>query len=1392
MAKLSIMERAALERRSPKTSNVGTYNPNVSQHYRDANIKELETAKNYADLSRQWAIKMTGKVQDEDFSSKYYANESKKFASSIGDLASQVSKDAEQVAKDAAQVSQDASQVATDANQVSQDANQVSQDANQVSVDADQVAKDKVEVENNANQVAKDAAQVSDDAKFVHDFTVGPNPPSQLDTPSDTNNAYYYFQQVLNLTSGSISFNNKFTPTASKEYPDKTPTSGLWMIETTNLDNGYTFTTGNMKGFTCYTGDWFAYYKTPDVFEVLAVSPLHHQGLPSASEDKAGIAEIATQEEVDKGLDDSRFVTPLKLSKTKEEEGWRSSAQSGANMEAMRTLASNEFAASGFAHYGKHRNQVSQVVNEGMTTYGANQYWVDKLAMGYEPTGTVAGKSKTHYPVTHIAGFISQLRYINRGDNINTIKFPEAPNGTVIYDSSGDCRGSGKATLDLTKDIDPKYGNVAADTTEAVGRAFEGTIKNGNFRENTVSWGVSNSAIIAMEGDALRLTTNGSVNGQLFPQGFGPSAGINKIRIVISDLKGGASPVWQYKLGSDSYISQRLYEGVNEFTADFTGLTSFIIQPKGSATGSSILVHEVSVTSATEEVVINRVDMFGFEYFLEEVREVYPYGCIQSKADSIDGIPTKDSTRPDTYFAVFDGDTTSKGMCVVWDDLTAEQKIKIVSNPDHNLFLMDDGRLVQWRCRQRTIAGDANGDWANVNAANNTAGEWHLTASNSSNARVKPQGVLDSITASLASQGVNESGMYLGNESQSPTRTQGLHTLGTFTAVNKSINAPDTGVAINGECYFHVCGVVPRLNQGAYHPSFNPMGTSYSGTSNPASGQSKLWYHSDSGINSVVTAFTNKTIDNRFSGTLGRSSGRPDGKFYDAIYSSGQGGVIDYRLSAWDMSSKEEASKVFQKTVNGTYRGKEMLKKTVIRNSINERYVSVGSTNQISIKNESVSGSLDWLEDNVWTFVTGQVTVEGEVRDILKIKYSKTSLLIRTVDGKGVNIGDTVTGVILDVIDTNIPVSDNFLHIEVVGDPEVVLATPALTNGWIGSLNPKFNTNYNTITGSRKNVTGTVSRKYSDDSGVSWGSDSPSWDSAKNTFVASSLQPTGRVEMWEYTTFAKQTKEADVAPVFNGSQGIGTVFATKYSPIDQGCLLAESLIGKVPTDSTSSIAPRIFEADVSRIGINNANSEISSGGSFGTCEHTPIDLGAPQYDPNAAVKTLWYQTATKQQCSLNFAWNELKWTILPYHAVNETSIGIIQGHMYIGHGKTGGTAQYNLGGHIFKANGTNDGFAFRDMYMAEGGDIMYFGNTSSPSRDGNLKMYRIGDEWGDDSTIRIVDNTSTYVNLNGKTCLYGTSELSIPYGFSKNMARAGAQVSGVDLKTDLKGDLHVN
>ncbi|MFW1047528.1 hypothetical protein ACEV8G_13715 [Vibrio parahaemolyticus] len=1045
--------------------------------------------------------------------------------------------------------------------------------------------------------------------------------------------------------------------------------------------------------------------------------------------------------------------------------GWQIYCQSEANMKAARMLASEQFAASGFVHMGTQHSGGNTVghINEGLWSATAEKN-VLKIGRG---TSSIGGSSKTNHAVTHIAGFISSLYSVNRSDPTYQpceIKFPEAPNGTVVYDSTGNCRGSGKATLDLTKDVDPKYGNVATATNEAVGRAFEGQVKNGDFRLGTESWRATYGGNAFSVADGVCTLTSGN------SRYTGIEQFVNKhitglkydFELTVHEASTDAVLVMSFNNEVSGNVTVRASElpktyRISGILAASAGGNCRFYFDSGDTTAETFKVSGFSWKPVSEEVVINRVDMFGFEYFLEEISKanpfVYPYGCIQSKLTSIEGIATKESNRPITYYSVFDGDTTSKGKGVDFWAATDDQKRALVSNPDHNIYLLDDGRLVQWRVRQRTIAGIGNDKWFNLNPAaspNNVYLQFTSSATTTANF-VKPQGKREDSQPYALSHDYTQA---YGSQSGDNTNK------GIFKANHKDL------YGVDGQCYFLVCGVVPRLNQGAYHPSFNPMGTKQCWRNTV--GSVGNWY------DPIVTPYLRSTLScfdydmggsptvvgkvaHDFSGIIGRESGRPDGKLSDAIYASGQGGVIDYRLSAWDMSSKEEASKIFQKVVNGTYRGEEL----AVRTWISQAIAQTPSPQATSIATEI--NTMDLYK------VGGKVSLYD-----IATKQVLVTTTITGIRNGAIDVLDTFNRLAGDAhlvvtIESNIPVSGDFTQVDVIGEPANILTTPALANGWIGSWNPKFHTNYNTIVGTRKNVLGAVARRYTDNLGTAWGSDSPAWDSAKNTFVASSLQPTGRVEIWEYTAFAKQTKSSTSKKILNGSEGLGIVHATYHYRPTAGGTLVETLLGKVAVSSSTNSRHTYTLQDYL---IHEKGCTLDGGPGY-LPTHATLDLAKPDA-PTPAVKALWYQTANNQQCSLNFAFNELVYK--PFtNPIVDTGAQMLR--------KRGAIYLVNVAGSVLNGrlviwNGNEASIPVDyTAYYVDANNVI---KSKSSNAVSTIQLYT-GDGWGDDSTIRIIDGIGTFINLNGDTCLYGTHELAIPYGYIKNKARAGSQVSGVDL-----------
>ncbi|QLE30524.1 methyl-accepting chemotaxis protein [Vibrio parahaemolyticus] len=1059
--------------------------------------------------------------------------------------------------------------------------------------------------------------------------------------------------------------------------------------------------------------------------------------------------------------------------------GWQIYCQSEANMKAARMLASEQFAASGFVHYGKHVADTASFtpINEGMFTNDGAEFYsqAGQLLMG-ELGGNKRGSSKTDFPVTHIAGFISKLLGVTtaQGANSFAIKFPEAPNGTVVYDSTGNCRGSGKATLDLTKDVDPKYGDVAGSVNEAVARAFEGYLPNGDFRNSTVGWVTTPSGdmtVASGEMTVTNLANNGSLRCTTHPT---LPAGQWLLEATVKCPSGKV--FWLNLYNPTDNNKPVIFTGTGNWqkvsgvvtTTVPTKASNIYIQNRSGAI-QTFTVKDYRVAPASEEVVTNRVDMFGFEYFLEEISKanpfVYPYGCIQSKLTSIEGIATKESNRPITYYSVFDGDTTSKGKGVDFWAATDAQKRALVSNPDHNIYLLDDGRLVQWRVRQRTIAGVGNGDWQSVNSQG--AALMFFQAPSGFTIQPSAQGILD-VTPTWF--GAGSKGAYYGITHATPIHKDN----GIFCAGLGGKVVPELG--IDGHCYFHVCGVVPRLNQGAYHPSFNPLGTKSWVQS--GKGWNAQWWQM-TGISSTRQCFDYKTASSdltqaganeEFSGFIGSRDGssRPDGRFYDSIYASGWGGVIDYRFSAWDMGSKDEAAKIFQKLENGTYRGKEFATRCdlFVRTST-EPYFYGGKT-AIWIEGiDDFIGSRNPRDFKVngYTVVTAATDGHGQYV-YFDSKYGDISSYWKSVSNNVV-----VTS------PTNIPVSGNFNMIDVLGSPERIMAKTELANGWLGGWIPVVPNN--TLVANKFPMTHVAVdkdlRMYWSDGDAAWQAGTYTFASSLNARDNSSAIPSTRVALHSYTASAKLTKSANIKPILNGANGVGDVYATMFNDRTRGGLLRESLINKV-VSGYSQMHPHSQTVKLNKCTL--LDGYFASNPDFSPT-HECIALGEPAYD-DSAIKVLWSQSSNNQQANLNLSFNELIW-VGSYSSLNVTKITStntatdgVAGQFYL----TDPSITNALGNKLLRCVKSFTA-SWGDVWLENGKGFVYI---TAPTGDPFLVVYGSqSDLWGDDGKLRIVSEVGTYKNLNGDLCLYGTHELAIPYGYTKNKARAGSQVSGVDL-----------
>jgi len=678
-----------------------------------------------------------------------------------------------------------------------------------------------------------------------------------------------------------------------------------------------------------------------------------------------------------------------------------------------------------------------------------------------------------------------------------------------------------------------------------------------------------------------------------------------------------------------------------------------------SATGVSVTHATPALAFAAEtvtnKVVTDRVDMWGFEAFLREISDsdpfVYKNGLIQSLATDINGVATvSDNVRPITYFAWYDGDATSRGMGVNWQTATEAQRIAIASDTENNMYFDDaTGKFYQWCIRGRSIAGNGNGDWDTLEDKN------RLLISHSAhvNTRVTVQGNLDLVPEN---DGNNN---YL--------------SLGNLSGVNKQVGAfsaklLNTAGTINGECYFLVCGTVQRLNKGAYHPSFNPLGTKHL---NDGTTQNYAYVWSNSSavkINSKADCFGDLVTTNPNSGKVsGGISARPDGRYFDAIYASGQGGVCrDMRYSAWGLTAEDFAEQDLAIKA-GEYRGREVLSITkfipetvTVGGAATYTTANAGGTisfptsdsdnprNQDSVEFNAL-GSTHWLlaGDNDETMIIKRVS---QLTDYVRWPYNNNAVyLYGSGDVTSEFNSKFPVGTKLWVgamYPSGLSVSYEYLQTEIIGHPLHISACDDLKEGIVGSWNPTIPDGvieYFKLTKPYSGLVGDIKRRSTTDNGATWsGSDSVNIASQSNNTVSyTPAQPANQVNIYQYKTKAKMTQPATVSEINGAISDVNYLFTSMDSLDNRGRLLNYSLTGLISTHApvATTIGLEMIRLESLPI-VPSTGNLYGSNIAFGELRHSPLSLGAPSND-SPAFKALNYNVAKNQQGFINYAYAQL-------------------------------------------------------------------------------------------------------------------------------------------------------
>ncbi|MBH0034624.1 hypothetical protein I6F43_08005 [Pseudoalteromonas sp. NZS71_1] len=739
-----------------------------------------------------------------------------------------------------------------------------------------------------------------------------------------------------------------------------------------------------------------------------------------------------------------------------------------------------------------------------------------------------------------------------------------------------------------------------------------------------------------------------------------------------------------------TYLSENTAGGRNAiiFPPAESGLRTYDKSNGQSVTHSTSTIAFAS-ESENNKVVTERVDMWGLEFFLREISSsdpfVYPGGLIQSKKYDCSGVTCEpDNIRPQSYFAWYEGHAASQGNGVNWNNATDQQKALICSDPKNNIYFDDaTGKFYQWCVRGRSFAGAGNGTWENLDPQK-AALSW--TSSSSQNKRIAIQGTANSVTWT----GSGESNHYYG--SLAPNHDE----LGLFTSYGKGKAAN----AVAGEAYVLVCGTVSRLNKGAYHPSYNRFGTR--GFLNESGRSAVSWAESDLRVYptkksdcfdypTTVYPYTDGIV---FSSSADSSAGsidggestnkRQDGRYFDAIYASGDGGVIrDMRYMARGLERKD-FDLADKKIKSDTFRGLEFLPYCGFEVNLSQvstgsaAYIDQGSIHYVGYdgkagvfnsapayggglsalnlilvrdsdgaifkttawNNEYHSRLMQW-DGTQYQECTGDASeYNTKYRGYLfdgsypSSEYPVTSILYSRVNenGYGLNFHGRPTQKVL----SDIPVSFEYLHTEVFGSPDVIAASRDFKDGWVGSWNPSIPDGSGTKSKVTRNVESNADDliTYSSDGGSTWASSvsAHNLNLVINTVSHPSVFSEGGITVYQFKSKSVITEDEGSMEILNGYFG-DVYFSSRYSSSNS---LAYSLIREVLTGDDEGVS----------YGNLSLNSYTIFQDEFYEFRQSPthqtLNLEAPAIDC-PAFKTLHYGFKDSNQGFLNYSYCEIKY-----------------------------------------------------------------------------------------------------------------------------------------------------
>ncbi|MBQ4844944.1 hypothetical protein [Pseudoalteromonas sp. MMG005] len=1020
-----------------------------------------------------------------------------------------------------------------------------------------------------------------------------------------------------------------------------------------------------------------------------------------------------------------------------------------AQFDALREIRKKQYAGSGFVEWGKcyqpEGNWSPKWINNGLYQSALSAGYTNELLTGSQGTNP-QGVSNTDYPESVIDGVTHKLSLINSSnlDLMNRIKFPTAPDGTKTYDSATGIVTEHASSTEAFNERKIKLGSVADGTYDVTNSTFKfESTKPSGFSLSTGKPAGSAKIVVRVESSITKTLELRDSNS---PAGDAPL-----MKSIILEAGKTVDLTFNYTITSGG-----VYFRVPDPAVD-----------------QALKVHTFQVLPTTESVITSRKDLVFLESWHEKIADkdvVYPLGNVQYGATDYQGIALQNNLVAQGYsaFGEWDADTTGHG--AKWSSLSEANRAKLLANPAHNIYYDPEVKAyIQVRYRIRVVEGIGD-EFDYTHAYRGIATSWRSNRGNADYPYFNVRG------QNVSSDDYYDSGSTSSNGYFNPPDN----------SQREIINDSDfegfaskKGIGHNNKCFAVPIALVQRMNQGAYHPTYNPMGCK---TWAVVGVSLNLKWHSNSAaglINFTAHCFEEENLGTRptptarsgYIGAEDADSGRSDQyKHYDAIYA---GQIEDLRLNANKLDVNQLREETMRKAVAGTLRGKSKVPFTHVIHSIKNTSTGLTGRGWVVFSDDDMDFYNHPLTRNIpraaGTTMAGSPTIGGF--KLNEKHYIFDEVMLHTTN-KGLIYVKLTEGTLAatnlksDLVMTlfNSPTFssefDSLPWVDIVGDPARIAAT--FPNGVVGQWIPQIPLDgiSQPFIFNRKNVQGNYPRIYTLDNGATWTMGTHTIHEVPNT-TGATFPDARYVSLFHYEAPSNFTEASSISSVIDEQGGIW--YGAHYQPYF-GNRLQPSLTGKVATNNKSGAGTNAFGfAKLERYVLNEANfpRDPSFSSIYASWMNVPLNMSVPTNN-SSAVKTAHSVVEKDGLLYLQFHGAELKYdtpTIVQI-TLNNSEIKATEGSIY----RVASEVNSPLAGGVWYCNTTTSA-AFDDITWSKNsdGNIRAGGSVADPNTY-FIPHYVAG--WGDDQIIPIVSGENVKTDLNGNTVKVFCHHTQIPIGIA--------------------------